>query len=144
MLSNVEKTRLLIRVAGRLAGSEAEPDRGQLFVWADQLLGRESTDADGTPTTVEDGKEDNSSRPVIIFPVPIFKVYKHRRYEASLFPDWTVEMKGRKYNSPSAAAFGVTDTNSNGWRFWRYIDPNTREEQRIDHLREADRLGGTF
>lgn len=56
---------------------------------------------------------------------PIYRNYKGKQYIASLNPDGTIILKGKKYSSPTAAAKAVVDRSSvNGWRFWYIEDVN--------------------
>jgi hypothetical protein len=58
-------------------------------------------------------------------PTHLFREYKGMGYKAMLNPDGTILLKGKKYNSPTAAAKAVVDRSSvNGWHFWYIEDLN--------------------
>lgn len=62
--------------------------------------------------------------------------YKGEQYTASLHPDGTILLKGKKYNSPTAAAKAVVDRSSvNGWRFW-YIKDLNGDKIKLDRFKE--------
>ena len=44
-------------------------------------------------------------------------------------------LNGKKYQSPSAAAMSITNTQTNGWGFWDCLFPNTTEWRRIASIR---------
>jgi len=69
------------------------------------------------------------------FPVEIFKVYQGERHVAFLHDTGAVELDGTTYYSPSAAATSVTDYPVNGWRWWRYRDPDSGQIHEINDLR---------
>jgi hypothetical protein len=55
----------------------------------------------------------------------IYRNYKGKKYTATLNPDGTILLGGKKYGSPTAAAKAVVDRSSvNGWRFWYIEDVN--------------------
>jgi hypothetical protein len=121
-MNNRQKAQLLIRLA-----LKNPQDADILLPWADELL--ESASLGPAAPSAHDGGGPFS------FPKPIFRVYKGRRYDASLLEGWQVEMDGAVYSSPSRAAFKVTDHQENGWRVWKYLDPTTGEGIMIDRLR---------
>lgn len=51
---------------------------------------------------------------------PIRFTYKGKVYKASLRRDGRISFKGKKFKSPSAAAFSITKCGINGWRAWTY------------------------
>jgi hypothetical protein len=61
-------------------------------------------------------------------PIRLFRKYKGRMMEATLFPDGSVEFGGQRYSSCSTAAETARSTvtgrkmNTNGWVFWQYQD----------------------
>jgi hypothetical protein len=117
-----------VRVAGKLGGSENDEDRARLLRWADELLSGE--EPAGAPR--------EARRPVTLrLPLAIHKVFKHKRYEATLLPGWRVRWGEKVFGSVSAAAIAITGTNQNGWRFWRYVEPYTGEEHTLEHLRDT-------
>ena len=130
MSEQIEKTRLLIRVAGKLQGPDAEHDRGLLLAWADELLTSDAGGPNGPSAHVPDPSKNS-----VTFPLPISVIHKRTRYEADLLDDWGVKMKGNFYKSPSGAGFVITGYQVNGWRFWRYEDPETGRVKQIDGLR---------
>jgi len=46
-------------------------------------------------------------------------------------------LNGKKYQSPSAAAMSITNTQTNGWGFWDCLFPNTTEWRRIASIRRT-------
>jgi hypothetical protein len=116
---SIEKARLLIRgVTGQLP--EGSDLRRQLE-WADELLAN------------TENKTNSSSTNGRSFPIPVFRIYKGKRFDAQLLKGLKIEMKGEKY-SPSSAAGRISGHPENGWKVWRYVDANS-EEQPIDKLR---------
>ncbi|MES1945667.1 hypothetical protein PC39_16171 [Salinisphaera sp. PC39] len=51
------------------------------------------------------------------------KVYKGREYLGTV-KNGALELEGKRYTSPSAAAVSVTGINTNGWRFWECKRPS--------------------
>lgn len=67
---------------------------------------------------------------------PLYRNYKGKQYTASLNPDGTILLKGKKYSSPTAAAKAVVDRSSvNGWRFW-YIKDLNGDKVKLDRFNE--------
>ena len=55
----------------------------------------------------------------------IYRNYKGKHYKATLNPDGTILLGGKKFGSPTAAAKAVVDRSSvNGWQFWYIEDVN--------------------
>jgi len=50
----------------------------------------------------------------------IYRIHKGQRFEGKIMADGSIELShnGRKFNSLSAAATGVTDTSEDGWTKW--------------------------
>ena len=119
MVNLVDRARLLIRMA-KVSGDEA--DRQAALSWAEELLG-------GTGPAVDNGPSGPD------FPLSIFRRYKGKQYDAFLLQGWKVQLNGRTYRSPSAAARGVSVHQENGLRVWRYLDPKTGREGPIGDLR---------
>ena len=117
---SIDKARLLIRVANQLSDSS---DRRSLLAWADEILASSENEA----ITAEPSG--------LLFPVPVFRRYKGKRYDAKLLKGWRIKLNGKIYKSLSAAAVHISGHPENGWRMWRYIDESTNEEQPIDRLR---------
>ena len=118
---SIEQARLLIRgVANQLPNGS---DLRRQLEWADEIL----TDSEHEPITT--GPSGLS------FPIPVFRRYKGKLYNGQLLKGWRIEMNGKVYSSPSAAAVHISGHPENGWRLWRYIDESNNEEQPIDRLR---------
>ena len=49
--------------------------------------------------------------------------------------DGGLQMRGRRFSSPSEAASAVTGTNVNGWRFWQCRFPGEVEWRPLELLR---------
>ncbi len=132
-MNSTDHARLLVRVAGKLKGNENEDDRADLLKWADDLLATVArTEVVGAESLT------NAVRPAILrLPLAVHKVFKHQRYEAKLLPGWRVNYAGVTFKSPSAAAIAITNTNQNGWRFWRYTDPLLGPDRSIEDLRHT-------
>ena len=117
---SIEKTRLLIRAANQIPDG---PDRRALLIWADEILaGRDNVII---PAELTEDK----------FPIRIFRRHKGKLYEGQLLKGWRVQLDGRHFESPSAAAVFISGYPVNGWRMWRYLDESTGKEQPIDRLR---------
>ncbi|GEM_PF-5002793 len=132
---NVKKERalLLLRVARLLQGSQFDQERDELLTWSLELLAEEGVSSDEMLQPVD---KSEPVKKISLMPLPIFAKYKHRTYRAELLDDWKVRMNGQTYTSPSNAANAITRNQVNGWRnFWRYTNPDTGEEERIDNLR---------
>jgi Restriction Enzyme Adenine Methylase Associated len=71
-------------------------------------------------------------------PIRLFRKYKSRIMEASLYPDGTVEFQGKRYPTCSTAAEIARSTltgrrmNTNGWSFWQYEDGKGKTETLLD------------
>ena len=117
---SIERARLFIRIANQIPDSE---DRRTLLALADEEL----AGAQVTRGVAESGK--------LNFPIRIFRRYKGRLYQGQLLKGWRIQLNGKVYPSPSAAAVHVSGHPENGWRTWRYIEESTGEEQPIDRLR---------
>lgn len=66
----------------------------------------------------------------------IFKTYKGKDYRGELLPSGEIKLKGKFYNTPTAAAMTVVDRgNVNGWQFWYIKDFNGNIVQ-LDSLRK--------
>jgi hypothetical protein len=67
-------------------------------------------------------------------PIRLFRKYKGRMMEATLFPDGSVEFEGQRYSSCSTAAETARSTvtgrkmNTNGWSFWQYNNGKGKTE----------------
>ena len=118
---SIDKARLLIRAANQLSDGS---DRRSLLAWADEILASSENEV---ITTEPSG---------LSLPIPVFRRYRGKRYDAELLQGWRIKLNGKIYNSPSAAAVHISGHPENGWRMWRYIDESTSEEQPIDRLRE--------
>lgn len=119
---SIDRARLLIRSANQIPDSE---DRRTLLAWADEIL----AGAQVTGGVVESRH--------LNFPIPVFRRYKGRLYQGQLLQGWRIQLNGRVYPSPSAAAVHVSGHPENGWRMWRYIEESTGEEQPIDRFRSS-------
>ena len=123
-MDNREKAQLLIRLARK------NPDeRDALLVWTEELLSSNPQRA-LVQTVQSNGR--------LQFPVAIFRVFKHRNNDALLLEGWRVEMDGRTFSSPSAAAVAISGNSVNGWRFWNYKNPQGRTRI-IDDLRQPSK-----
>jgi predicted type IV restriction endonuclease len=80
-------------------------------------------------------------------PLDIFKMYKKVRLTATILEDGRVSFNGDVYDSLSTSAGQARKTvigaptgrkypQTNGWTFWKFIDPLTGEEEEIDSLRK--------
>jgi Protein of unknown function (DUF2924) len=61
-------------------------------------------------------------------------VYKQQQYTATIERGKWLDVNGKAYPSPSAAAKAVTGSNVNGLRFWHVKRPNDLEWRRLDLL----------
>jgi len=122
-----DKVRLLIRVA-----QKCPDDSNALLAWAEELLGGGARE-DGSLAR----SADVSQGPRIPLPLPIFRVYKGRRYDALLLDGWRVELNGTTHPSPSAAANAVSHHSENGLITWRYLDSPSGRVLAIRTLRHA-------
>jgi len=60
--------------------------------------------------------------------------YQGRTFHAAV-TDQGIEYQGRHYGSPSKAAYAVTSTNVNGWRFWHGQLPGSTSWRELNELR---------
>lgn len=68
--------------------------------------------------------------------IEIFAHYKGKLYYAAYFPPNKVVYNNQVFGSPSGAGRAVQNgLTVNGWRFWKYKDPNTGKELPLDRLR---------
>jgi hypothetical protein len=115
-----DKVSLLVRLARRC------PDESNvLLTWAEELL--QGTGQVGQHQGIE-------GAPDVAFPLSIFIVAKGRRIDGVLYKDCRVQVDGRSYRSPSGAASAELGYLENGWRVWRFQDPEGKI-QAIDLLR---------
>lgn len=137
-MSNVDRARLLIRVAEDMNDPHAEHDRRELLTFAEELLKGENNREE--TTNIGQAVETHSGQ---LFPLEIFKVYKHVRYTATLLSNWSVIMDGVMYSTPSGASQELVkrtsdiEGNVNGWRFWKFVDPEDGQVKLIDELRQV-------
>ena len=120
---SIEKARLLIRVANQLPDGS---DRRRLLEWVDELLSHTHDEPISVVTNA------------LSFPIAVFRRYKGRLYRGQLLKGWKIQMDGKEYPSPSAAAVEISGHPENGWRMWRYMDEVTNKEQPIDRLRNKE------
>jgi len=72
----------------------------------------------------------------------IYRKYNNENLEAEIIENNKIKFKEKVYNSPSSAAgAAIQSTGSkrkaiNGWKFWRYKDPITGEEEKLNNLRK--------
>jgi len=61
----------------------------------------------------------------LLFPgTPIKAKYKGREVVATIDEQGRINLNGKQYDSPSSAGLAVIDSGAvNGWRFWRYQNP---------------------
>jgi len=60
--------------------------------------------------------------------------YKGRQHTA-LVKNGALEMNGKRYASPSAAAIAITGNPVNGWRFWECLQPGSTKWRLLADLR---------
>lgn len=71
-------------------------------------------------------------------PIRLFRKYKGRMMEATLYHDGSVEFQGQRFPSCSTAAETARSTitgrrmNTNGWSFWQYEDEKGKKETLLD------------
>jgi hypothetical protein len=76
-------------------------------------------------------------------PLTLTWTYKGTELQAELLPDGQLNLDGRTYGSPSAAAGAARNTvtgcisNTDGWHSWRYRDEKTADLVVLDHARKA-------
>ena len=120
---SIEKAKLLIRgVANQLPNGS---DLRRQLEWADEIL----ANSEHEPITTEPSG--------LSFPIAVSRRYKGKLYSGQLLKGWRIEMNGKVYPSPSAAAGHISGNFENGWRVWRYIDESNNEEKPIDRLRNS-------
>ncbi len=95
------------------------------MAWADEILAGTQVNA----STI--GSQQ------LNFPIPIFRRYKGTNYPAQLLKGWRIQLNGKVYPTPLAAAVHISGNFENGWRVWRYLDEATNKEQPIDVLRNS-------
>jgi hypothetical protein len=117
----IDRARLLIRVSNQIPDSE---DKRALLAWADELLAGTQVD------------NNLSGSKGLKPPIPVFRRYRGKLYKGLLLQGGKIQLNGRIYDSPSAAAGHISGHSENGWKVWRYINETTGEEQPIDRLRD--------
>jgi predicted type IV restriction endonuclease len=71
-------------------------------------------------------------------PVKLFRRYKGKVLEATLLPDGIVEFGQKRYRTCSTAAEVARSTitghkmNTNGWKFWQFVDANGKTTLLVD------------
>jgi GIY-YIG catalytic domain len=55
---------------------------------------------------------------------PLYKSYKRKDYNAALLPNGTIELKSKRYLTPTAAAKAIVQRSVNGLLFWFIEDLN--------------------
>ena len=84
----------------------------------------------------------SNNKSILPVGLKIYKEYKNIKLEAEIIENNKIKFNGKIYNSPSSAAVAaIQSTGSNratedGWRFWKYKDPTTGEENILDVLRK--------
>lgn len=61
--------------------------------------------------------------------------YKGQTYTGAIKGGVWIDEKGKVQNSPSEAAYNITDNHVNGWRFWECRRPSDTSWRSIDSLR---------
>lgn len=64
-----------------------------------------------------------------------FRAKYKRQWHFGRVEDGHLMVNGKRYGSPSGAAFGLTGTSVNGWEFWECRCPGTTAWVAIDSLR---------
>lgn len=62
--------------------------------------------------------------------------YKGRRYTAQILGGQWIDSSNNQHTSPSAAAWAITNTNVNGWRFWYAKRPSDQEWRKLEVLQK--------
>ncbi len=124
-MDDLEKATLLIRVAKQVGNGG---DGRALLTWAEELL---------SGAGAASAKAKARTKTEVSFPVSVFAHHKGKKYDALLLQDCKIQLDGKVYRSPSAAAAAIAGYRYpvNGWRFWRYRNEKG-EERPIDDLRE--------
>ncbi|HWK40496.1 MAG TPA: DUF2924 domain-containing protein [Croceibacterium sp.] len=65
--------------------------------------------------------------------------YKGSMHLARIENDKWVAADGNTYTSPSAAAYAISNTNVNGWRFWEAKQPGDPEWRKLEALSKGSR-----
>ncbi len=61
--------------------------------------------------------------------------YKGKSYKAIINKDGWICLGRKKFSSLSSAAIEITGRPTNGWSFWRVLNPDSKKWQQIDKLR---------
>ena len=69
--------------------------------------------------------------------LPVYFVFKGRRYDATFSPRRRQVNLNGQWMNPSPAAMTITVYPANGWIFWRFVD-ETGREQPIDKFRKSN------
>jgi hypothetical protein len=87
--------------------------------------------------------KDLNKKNVLPEGLKIFKEYKNVKFEAEIIENNKIKFKEEIYNSPSKAAMAAIQsagfnrrTIINGWKFWKYKDTKTGEEQKLNALKK--------
>ncbi|MGB4596285.1 MAG: restriction endonuclease [Anaerolineaceae bacterium] len=105
----------------------------------DEILGNSQDDA--SPVTELPPERPNATTQAI-FPKEVFGLHKGERLDAKLLDlNGRVELNGKIYSTVSEAAKVVTPTwkTVNGWDFWKYLNSETGEVEKIGLLRKKYR-----
>lgn len=62
--------------------------------------------------------------------------YKGKRYTAQIVSGQWIDSSNNQHTSPSAAAWAITNTNVNGWRFWYAKRPSDQEWRKLEVLQK--------
>ena len=84
----------------------------------------------------------SNNKSILPVGLKIYKEYKNIRLEAEIIENNKIKFNGKIYNSPSSAAVAAIQSTGSkrptedGWRFWKYKEPTTGEENILDGLRK--------
>ncbi len=87
-------------------------------------------------------KNSDTAKKTLPVGLKIFNTYQGKRYTAEVLEKGKILFQGKVYKSPSRAAVaaiqstGSNRETENGWTWWKFIDPETGEEELIDVLRK--------
>lgn len=70
----------------------------------------------------------------------LLRKYAKGTLHQAIIKNGKIEYNGRVYHSPSAAAWAVTKSSTNGWIFWEYFDAESSDWKILDNLRSKQKL----
>jgi hypothetical protein len=124
------------------SGTPTGPNRSAISASRSGMTGRTTVSAAERSITLRDLIDAG----VLASRQPLIAEWRHQRRQADLLPDGALRVNGQTYASPSAAGEAVkidiagpnlkdTTRATDGWDFWKALDPATGQPVRLKELR---------